>query len=393
MRRDWLETAPYGAIALAIGLVNVWFQRQNAMAGGWAPPRGIGQRLGESAWALVTYQRNAFIPIRLGFVHEPWSIGPGAPLFWAPLLAIAAGLGLLLALRGRSRVARAVLYASGYHALMLLPVLGFLDIAYFSVGPVSNHLQYLALMGPVALAGAGIATAARRESVAMGVAAALALVLGLVTFDRASHFENDLTLWTAAVRSAPDSAYARNQLSGALEERGRSAEALDELLAAARLSTYPADRHRYMSQWLLLSGRPLEATTAAREVVRTSRNPEARRDAAWVLLQAGQSAEALPVFRSLVSEAPNSSDYVYWLAATLARRGKDAEAADVLRAWSRARPGHLDVEHALALLLARLGLLDEAREHAAAALGIAPDNPRAAAQLSAWLASPARPGE
>lgn len=391
-RRDWVATGPFFAVALAVGLVNVWFQRRNAMAGGWAPPRGFAQRLGESAWALVTYQRDALLPIRLGFVHEPWTIGPASPLFFLPLLSVGVAFGLLLALWRRSAAARAYLYAAGYHALLLLPVLGFVDIAYFAVGPVSNHLQYLALMGPAALAGAAIAIAARgRAPVTAGIVAALALALGAGTFLRAADFESDLTLWTAAVRAAPRSPYAHDQLGTALHERGRTAEALEELLAAAYLSADPADRQRYMAQWLLLTGRSEEAIAAAREVVRSSRNPEARREAAWVLLQAGQRAEAESVFRRLVSEAPNSSDYVYWLAATIARGGRTAEAADVLRTWSRERPGHADVEHALALLLVRLGSSDEARRHAAAALGVAPDDPRAAAELAKWLREAAKP--
>jgi tetratricopeptide (TPR) repeat protein len=385
VRRDVLAALPFLAVGLVLGLVTVWFQQRNAMAGGWAPPRGPVQRLGEAAWALVTYQRNAVFPVGLGFVHEPWSIGPGSPLFLLPLLALAAA-ALLLALRRRSPAARAALWAGGYHALMVLPVLGFVDIAWFSVGPVANHLQYLALMGPAALAGAAIATAVPRERIAAGVAAALGIALGAITFGRAAEFRDDLTLWTAAVRDAPGSAYAHVQLGGALQEAGRSREALEQLLAAARVSREPSERERYLAQWLLRNGRPAEAVAAAREVVRTTRDPEARSDAAWILLQAGQGAEAEPILRALVAEAPNSSDYVYWLAAVLARGGRDGEAVEVLRAWTRERPGHPDVEQALGLLLVRLGRADEALAHAAAALGVPAEDPRARAELARWIA-------
>ncbi len=385
-RRDYETTAPFFAVALVAGFVNLWFQRHNAMAGGWAVSRGVGQRVGESAWALTTYLRNAFIPVRLGFVHEPWTVGPDSPLlFYAPLLAMAAALALLVTLRARSRLARAALYATGYPVLMLLPVLGVLDIAYFSVGPVSNHLQYLALIGPVALLGTGMAWITERELVTATVAVAVAVALGVVTFQRATEFENDLTLWTGAVRAAPGSAYAHNQLASIDQERGNRAGALDELLATARLSSAPADHHRYMGLWFLFSDRPSEAIDEAREVLRTARDPEARRDAAWVLTQTGQHAETLPVFRSLVSEAPNGSDYTYWLGAVLAREEKIPEAAEVLRGFCRVRPGDPQMEEALAILLVRLGFVDEAPQHAGAAAGVTARDPRAAAQLAAWI--------
>lgn len=392
-RRDLAASAPFFLVALAVGLANLWFQAHNAMSGGWAPRQGLGERVGGAAWALVTYLGNALLPVRLGFVHGPWPVGSASPLYYLPAAVVVVAAGALLALRGRSAVARAAAWALGYHALMLLPVLGFVDIAYFRFGPVSNHLQYLALMGPVALAGAAVAAIARHPRAARlapVLAAGLVVTLGGYTFARASDFEDDLSLWTAAVRRAPDSAVAHAQLSGVLGERGRTEEAHAELLAAARVSPDPVERHRYQGQALVLAGRPQEAVAEAQAVLGAEASPGARSDAAWVLAQAGEDAQALAAFRALAREAPNASDYTYWVAALLARQGQLAQAADVLRAWCSDRPGNEDMEQALALTLVRLGRVDEARERAAVVAGVAPGDPRAEAQLTEWLGARSR---
>jgi Flp pilus assembly protein TadD len=208
-----------------------------------------------------------------------------------------------------------------------------------------------------------------------------------MTFHRAEAFADDFSLWTAAVREAPSSAYAHSQLGAELMEKGERRRAVAELESAADLARDPADRHRLRAMALIYSGRPEEAVKEARAAIRTGGNPDLRRDAAVVLLQAGETSEAIPVLQALASAAPGASDYTYWLAAAMSRAGRIGEAVDLLVAWCRDRPGHPRMEETLAVLLARLGRVGEAREHAAALLGVPPGDPRAAALLDEWIRS------
>ncbi len=383
-RRDWLETAPFFALSLVAGLVNIWFQRQNAMAGGWAPSRGFADRLGGAGWALASYMETALVPARVAVLYLEWPIGPRSPLFFSPLAAVVALFAMLWAARRRWPFARPALLALAYHALVLLPVLGFIDIAYFRIAPVANHLQYLALMGPVALAAAGVAWCARRFPLPTR-AAATVLVVALVAFTsrRTAAYESDVTLWRRAVAEAPRNALAHYQLSQLLLEVGRVPEALAEMEASARLARGPGAQHRGLSLWHFYAGRDAEAAAEARQVLRLTDDPEARRDAAFVLTRTGFGSEAVGVFEVLVRNAPYSSDYTYWLAAALSRSGRWTEAANVLRSWSRERPGDPKMEEALSLVLVRLGLVAEARQHASAVLGTNPGDPR----VDAWLAN------
>jgi Flp pilus assembly protein TadD len=384
-RRQLVDIVPFLAVALAVGLVNVWFQRQNAMAGGWAPARGFLERLGGAGWALGAYLRAAFLPVGLSFVRAPWPAALPSALFFAPLAALAGFAALLAWAWRRWSWGRAASMALAYHAVLLLPVLGFVDIAYFHVSPVSNHLQYHALMGPVTLIAAGLSLAARRLGRSGPlVPAAVVALLGAITFARAGAFADDRTLWTSAVRETPASATAHATLGAILLDEGRRPEAVAELGAAADAAVDPADRERYRALLGLYSGDSAGAVTHALEVIRLGRDPDVRRDAAFVLLEEGRSADAIAVLRPLVREAPASADYAYWLGAALARQGRAGDALELLRGWCAARPGNPQLEETLAMLLVRAGRIEEARERAAAALGIDPADAAAEAQLRAW---------
>jgi tetratricopeptide (TPR) repeat protein len=388
-RRDLLETAPFFAMSLVVGLVNVWFQRQNAMVGGWAPSHGIGERFGGAGWALASYAETALLPARVAVLYPEWPVGPGSPLFFLPLAAVVVLFAMLWAARRRWTFARPALLALSYHALMLLPVLGFVDISYFRIAPVANHLQYLALMGPVALTAAAAAWCARRFPFpASAAATVLVVVLAAFTSRRAAAYEGDMTLWQRAVAEAPQNAAAHYQLSQLLLQAGRVPEALGEMEASARLARAPGAQHRALSLWHFYAGRDTEAAAEARQVLRVTDDPELRRDAAFVLTSTGYGSEAVGVFEKLVRNAPSSSDYTYWLAAALSRSGRWAEAADVLRSWCAERPGNPKMEEALSFVLVRLGLVGEARQHASSVLGTNPGDPR----VDAWLANLASQG-
>ncbi len=350
-RRDLLRVAPFFGLALAAGAATLWFQRHNAMELLWLPRRGPLERIAGAAWALLFYVQKGLVPVGLASVHAPWPVAPPSPLFYVPLAVVLAGAAVLWRLRAGG--ARPVVLALGYQALMVLPVLGLVDIAYFDVGPVSNHLQYLALMGPAALGGAALASLGPGRAAAAG--AALAAVLAATTFQRATAFEDDLTFWQRAARDAPGSAYARKALATKLASAGRREEAMRELEELARVARDPATRHHARSFWLLFQGRSAEAIEEAREAARLLPSPDLRRHLALQLAVTGRTGEAVSILEPLVREWPRDADYRYWLGRALAGEGRLAEAAAQLREACRLDPDDAAGRAALAEVLARLG--------------------------------------
>jgi hypothetical protein len=306
-RRDLLEIAPLLALSLAFGAVTVWFQWARALA---ATPtgRGLAERVGGAAWALLSYLRAAFLPVDLAFVSPPWPVSPGEPLFFAPLLV------LLLALAAVPRLARGparpVLLAAGYHALMVLPVLGLVDMAMFLFTPVANHLQYLALMGPAALFGLAAARLRARWPVRGPAAAGLVLAaLGASTAARAMAFRDDLALWQAAADAAPQSLMAAWMHAEQVATAGRPREALGIVEAAAARLRDPAERDRARAL-VLLQRRDVAGALRALDAANAVRlEPVFQYEIAQMLLQAGRPREALRTLAPLLEAAPRSPDY------------------------------------------------------------------------------------
>ncbi len=345
-RRDIVDTLPFFALALAAGMVTVWFQGHNALAGEPLPPRGAGDRLAGAAWSVAAYLHAAFVPVRLPFVHAGWPAAPGSVAFFAPVVLVAAAAAA--AWRFRAGPARPASLALAYHAVMVLPVLGFVDMAYFRIAPVANHLQYLALMGPAALGGYACAWIAERFPRAMPFgAAAIALLLATLTYGRARAFESDLTLWEEAVRVEPSSAFAHKQLAITLLELGRTGDAIRELEATAGAARDPAERHRARATAALLAGRFAEAVADAQDAQRVRPDPSFQRDLAKELVHAGRAEEAIAVATPLVAEDPRDTEARYWLGAALAREGRFAEAEALLSEGCRLAPAETRLREAL----------------------------------------------
>ncbi len=348
-RRDIVQTLPFFALALAAGIVTLWFQRHNALAGEPLPPRGAAERLAGAAWSLAAYLRAAFVPVRLPFVHAGWPAAPGSAAFFAPVVLVAAAAAALWRFRAGS--ARPAALAVAYHAVMVLPVLGFADMAYFRIAPVANHLQYLALMGPAALGGYAFAWLADRFPRAMPIgAAAVALLLGSLTYGRARAFESDLTLWEDAVRVAPSSAFAHKQLALTLLELGRTGDAIRELEATADAASDPADRHRARATAALIAGRFAEAVADAQLAQRLRPDAAFQRDLARQLARAGRADEAIAVAAPLVADDPRDAEARYWLGAALTRAGRSAEAEAVLSEGCRLAPADRRLQEALEMV-------------------------------------------
>jgi tetratricopeptide (TPR) repeat protein len=370
-RRDLVETAPFFALSLALGAVTVWFQHARSLAGARLP-RGLGERVGGAAWALLSYVRTALVPVDIPLVAAPWPLGSAEPLFWAPLAIVIAAIAVLA--WGRRGPLRPVSFALGYHALMVLPVLGLVDMAYLRLAPVASHLQYLALMGPVALAAAALArlSSGPRRSAGLAATAVLAIALAAASAVRSTAFRDDLAYWEAAARGAPQSRVSALRLADELGARGRVPEARTVLADAAARLRDPADRLRAEAILLVHSRRFAEGLAAAGAAEQVRPDPFFQRDLGELLIQAGRFDDAIAVLAPVVRAHPNSAEHRYWLGSALALAGRLPEAAEVVRVACGQSRGHFGTCTALVMVLARMGQADRARAELASALALSP---------------------
>src|SRR5213595_229462 len=158
--RDALALAPFALISALASVWTIWEQRFHARAVGpdWA--QTFPERLIVAGKAIWFYLGKLLWPHPLIFIYPRWDVDSSKVVAYLPLLAAIAGLIALWFTR--AKWGRALFFAAAYHVISLFPVLGFFSVYFFRYSFVSDHFQYLASMGPLALAGAGIVTACRR---------------------------------------------------------------------------------------------------------------------------------------------------------------------------------------------------------------------------------------
>jgi tetratricopeptide (TPR) repeat protein len=373
-RSEWGWLGALFGLAAAGGVATLGFQWVRSMEG-IDLGRSIAERIAGAGWAWGTYLWTALQPYAAAVVYPARAFVPGSPASWAAVVAIAIVAVTLWLLRART--GPGPLLALGYHGLMVLPILGLLDIAFLLFSPVGNHLQYLALMGPVALVAHVLGRLAdgRWRTLATAASAALVLALGALTFRRSAAYVDDVSLWTAAIREAPQSLTAARMHAGALAADLREEEAMQALQAAASRLRDPGDAGRVRALLLAQLGRGDEAFAAERTASAVRPDLGFQFELGVILLRYERPDLAVPLLAELTARQPRSATNRYQLASALAKTGRLEEAVDELRIGCRLSPRHSDACPALAMVLGRLGRGDEARREVAAAMGVPTSDP------------------
>src|SRR5437667_1912803 len=156
--RRLLQIVPFFLLGLGMGLVTVWWERYHQGTRGVLFALSPIERVLVASHAVWFYLGKLIWPSNLTFIYPRWSIAATHPLDYAGL---AAGVTLCVAIYFvRRYVGRSVEVAVVFFVTTLSPVLGFIMLYTFRYTFVADHYQYLACIGPIALASAGTASLA-----------------------------------------------------------------------------------------------------------------------------------------------------------------------------------------------------------------------------------------
>jgi tetratricopeptide (TPR) repeat protein len=357
-RRDLAAAAPFACLALVLGLVTIFFQSRLALGQWTIPWGGPGSRLAVAGLNLVFYLRTCLWPAGLLPIYPQWSVTPPALVQFLPwILGLALGVWL-----GRRRAAwsRAVLFGVGFFALNLLPVLGFVPMAYFHLAWAADHLAYLPLLGLIGLATAGLDRVRPRLAAGIGVAI-LALLLGGVSRGYAASFHDDETLWTRAIAGNPSAWLAHNNLANVLAARGEREAAVAHFAEALRLKPDYAEAHYNWGMALALAGRLPEAVSHYEAALRLRPDSAVMQEKLGnALVNLGRPEKAAVHFRKALELDPASAEAEANLGVALAQLGRIPEAISHAEAALRIDPGYVAGHINLGNALARVGRTNEA---------------------------------
>ena len=395
--RDAVALAPFVAISALASAWTIWEQKFHARAVGpdWA--QNWPERLIIAGRAIWFYLAKLFWPHPLIFIYPRWQLQPSQFTAYLPLLLALMGLIALWFLPGKA--GRAVFFAGAYYVISLFPVLGFFSIYFFRYSFVSDHFQYLASMGPVALVAAagseGFNRLAVSESLGRGVAflrlglcTVVLLLLGILTWQQTAVYHDLINLYTTTLALNPGCWMAHYNLGIALRDRGESDQAITHYRQAIALRPGYAEAHYNLGRLLAEKGEFNDAVDHYEAALAV--NPgdaEAHNNLGATFVRQGRIDDAIAHYQKALAIQPDYADASCNLAdALLSKADIDGAIVHYLKCVA-VLPNQPDAQYNLASALLRKGRIDEAIVHYEKVLELLPENANARVNLgSAFLA-------
>jgi len=347
-----------------MGLVTVWWERFHQGTQGAVFSIGPVERALIASRALWFYVGKLVWPAQLTFSYPRWTISASEASAYVWLLATAA-LGVVI-WRGRRRLGRGVEVAAVFFVATLSPVLGFVMLYTFLYTFVADHYQYLACLGPLALAAAGMeggfGWAARRTPLLKPVCcAALLAILGGLAWFQCRQYAGAETLWRATLAKNSGSWMAHNELGLIRLGQGKLDEADDEFKIA--LALHPDDEKSYNNLGTVLSRRGEVAQAIAyfrKSLDLQPADAKAHDNLGVALFQQGQVVEAIAHFRKALDLEPDLANAHDNLGIALLQQGEAGEAVAQFRKALDLRPDLAKARENLGVALLRKGDVDGA---------------------------------
>ena len=335
-RRALLEIIPFVLLALGMGLLAVWWEKYHQ---GTRMLVSLGplERLLIASRAVWFYLGKIFWPAKLTFIYPQWQIDAASPVayFW-----LIAAIAFVVAIYyGRRRFGRSVEVATLFFIVTLGPLLGFIMLYTFRYTFVADHYQYLASIGPIALASAGLVTLSRssktRQRVVGGTSFAILICLGLLTWRQSATYRDAETLWRATIGKNPDCWMAYNNLGVVQFEKGSVEDAIEKYQQSLGLhSDYP-EAHYNLGSALLQKGYPDEAIRHCEEALKIQPNePDAHIVLGNAFMAKRDVDRAINQYQQALTVRPEDSNAHYNLGIALQEKGETERAA---REYEKAR--------------------------------------------------------
>ena len=347
--RDLIYTGPFFGLALAFGLMSAWFQKHVYLVGVTLAPESFGERLAIAGRAFWFYLGKVLLPVDLNLVYPRWKVDASSLLSFLPVFLI--GAAFLLCWRFRRAWGRPVLLGLGTFAVTLLPALGFFDSQFLTRWQVSDHLQYLPMIAPVALAAAALAVLLR-AGVFRAAAAMLVLALTILTFARAQCFAAPERLFRDTLAKNPEAWAARNDLGVILAAATNLPAAIEQFTASIQSNPDNPDAHANLAQALALQGKFEQAEAEfGKALALKPLDAQVYRNFAATLGQLGKPGEAARQLQTALSLKPDLPTRLE-LAQLFFQQGDLGQAETQYRLALRLDPDCLEALNNLGWLLA-----------------------------------------
>jgi tetratricopeptide (TPR) repeat protein len=308
-KRDVLPLIPFFITGIAFGLFTAWVEQKFVGAEGSVFEVSSIERLLIAGRAFWFYLDKLLWPANLIFIYPRWNVSEW--VWWQYLFPAAAFL-LLTALWVWHR--RGTLMGLLFFAVTLFPALGFFNVYPFRFSYVADHFQYLASIGPIALAGAGINPALdflrkRNPFLTAVICGTLISTLGVLTWRQCGMYSDVETLFRTTIERNPECWMAYSNLGVALLQKGQVDEAIASYQKSLEIKPDYADAHGNLGTALLQKGQVDEAIAHYQKALEIQpQKADAHSNLGNAFLQKGQVDEAIAHCQKALEITPDYAD-------------------------------------------------------------------------------------
>ena len=391
--RRLMQIVPFVVFGVGMGLLAVWWERYhqgtNREVFTFLSPI---ERILVASRAVWFYLSKIFWPSELTFIYPRWNISPTDLLNYTWLIAgIAACVAIYFF---RRYFGRSVEVAAAFFVATLSPVLGFIMLFTFRYTFVADHYQYLACIGPIALASAGIIGLSEKiiQYRAAIVSAAMLVVafLATLTWRQAATYADIETLWRTTLARNPECWMAHANIGLVLFQKGKIDDAIAHYRSALHMQPDWWDAEYNLGTALSAKGQVDEALLHSEKAVSMRpTDPDAQVSLGNLLFQKGRIDDAISHYQKAITLRPDYFLAHYGLGHALLEKGELDSAIHVCRSALLLRPLDANCHTTLAIALEEKGNPAEAMGHYQKALELAPSSVPTLTNL-AWLLATSR---
>jgi len=197
----------------------------------------------------------------------------------------------------------------------------------------------------------------------IGIAACLvvAVVLGVLTYQRNSVYQTEEGLWKDTVGKAPANRRAHLNLALVYDRTGRTAAAIDEYDKVLKLKPDDVTAHADLGYALARSGRVQDGIAHLRRALELKPDyVEAHTNLGIALFELGQREEAIAHFKEAIALKPDRASSYLDLGMAYLRSERPGDAIVYLKQAVALQPGNAEAYANLGLALDKIGRNDEA---------------------------------
>ncbi|MFL6519261.1 MAG: tetratricopeptide repeat protein [Chthoniobacterales bacterium] len=375
--RDISPLVPFFIFGLALGLLTAWLEKHQVRAEGEEWALSFGQRCLIAGRALWFYATKLFFPAKLTFIYPRWEVSTALGWAWLFPSAFAAVVAALWQMR--ARIGRGPLVAVLFFAGTLFPALGFLNVYPFRYSFVADHFQYLASVGLIVLAAAGLTRLPRF------VPPILLAVLAVLTWKQVGIYRDLETLWSDTIAKDPGSWMAENNLGLVLQQKGQHDEAIAHLQKSLELNPNKFEIQNNLGYSLSMSSRLQDAFPFLEKAVQMNPNYAAvHYNLGNALLRSGRLAEAIAQLQQAVELDPTHVPSLSNLGSAFLQTGQVDESLAHLQKALEIDPNYKPAHFNLANTLLQMRRIEEAVSHLQRVLEIDPADAEAQKNM-AWV--------